>query len=136
MLLVHVILYKMNLAEYIKAYPEAEKRFEFNLKIKSKVRHKIIKNFNDFDPDSKKLLLKLKKEVFNNSDIYVQGSRVNGTYLTSVEFEEYRKLYPNVKESDWDIQSLYIPDKEKLKRFQENNNIKIDFQIGSQKIKV
>ena len=126
----------MNLEEYIKKYPEAQKRFEFNLQIKSKIRHTIINKFEDFDLDSKKLLLSLKKDIFDNNDIYVFGSRIQGTYLTDEEFEKYNKLYSNVKKSDWDIQSLYIPDKEKLKRFQENNNIKIDFQIGSQKIKV
>jgi hypothetical protein len=126
----------MNLEEYINKYPEAKKRFEFNLQIKSKIRHELINNFEDFDKSSKKLLLALKKEVFNNNEIYVSGSRILGTYLTDVEYEKYSKIYPNVKKSDWDIKSLYKPDREKLKLFETEYNVKIDFQLGNSTIKV
>ena len=126
----------MNLEEYINKYPEAKKRFEFNLQIKSKIRHELINNFEDFDKSSKKLLLALKKEVFNNNEIYVSGSRIKGTYLTEEEFLKYSKIYTNVKSSDWDIQSLFIPDKQKLNNFQEKYNIKIDFQLGNRTIKI
>lgn len=126
----------MNLEEYINKYPEAKKRFEFNLQIKSKIRHELINNFEDFDKSSKKLLLALKKEVFNNNEIYVSGSRILGTYLTDVEYEKYSKIYPNVKKSDWDIKSLYKPDREKLKLFETENNVKIDFQLGNSIIKI
>ena len=106
-----------------------EKRIEYN-KIKSKVRHEKVSEFNDLDKDSKKLLLRLKKEVFNGEAIYLSGSRIKGTYLTEKEFQDNKLKYPNVKRSDWDIFSEYNPDKNKLKEFEEKENIKIDFQIG------
>lgn len=126
----------MNLEEYIKKYPEAKKRFEFNIEVKSKVRHKIIEKFEDFSIDDQMFLERLKSEVFNNQSIYVLGSRIKGTYLTEEEFLKYSKIYTNVKRSDWDIQSLFIPDKQKLNNFQEKYNIKIDFQLGNRTIKI
>jgi hypothetical protein len=125
----------MNLQEYIDKYPEAKLRFEYNINIKSKVRHKIINDKRDFDVATKKILSALKKEVFENNDIFVFGSRINGTYITDKEYIKYSKIYQNVKKSDWDIQSIFKPDADKLKAFQDKYNIKIDFQIGTKKIK-
>lgn len=126
---------RISLADYIKD-PEVAKRFEYNLNIKSKVRHKVIESFEDFDDKSKEYLLSLKNEVFEGNNIYVFGSRVNGTYLSDDEYEKYSKEYTNVKKSDWDIKSLYKPDREKLKLFETENNVKIDFQLGNSIIKI
>jgi predicted metal-binding protein len=109
---------------------------KFNIEIKNTVRHKIIESFTDFSKKDKDFLLKLKNEIFNNNDIYVFGSRVNGKYITNVEVKKYIKKYPDIKESDWDIQSLFKPDDELLLKFQIENNIKIDFNMGTQKIKI
>ena len=117
------------LEEYIKD-PIVAKRFEYNTNIKSKVRHKIVGSFKDFDNESKEYLLSLKNEVFKGSDIYVFGSRVNGTYLSDNEYEKYSKEYSNVKKSDWDIRSEFKTDIKEFKGY------KIDFQIGNKGIKI
>ncbi len=110
--------------------PLVAKRFEYSLNIKSKVRHKVVTSFEDFDDDSKEFLLSLKKEVFNDNTIYVIGSRVKGTYLTDEEFEEYSKEYPNVKKSDWDILCCYKPNATEFRGY------KIDFNFGTKGVKV
>lgn len=110
--------------------PLVAKRFEYILNIKSKVRHKVVTCFDDFDDDSKEFLLRLKKEVFSDNDIYVYGSRVNGTYLSDEEFNRYSSEYPNVKKSDWDIRSLYKPKQTEFLGY------KIDFNFGTNGIKV
>jgi len=107
-----------------------KERIAFQLEVKSKVRHKIVTCFDDFDSSSKKFLLRLKKEVFNDNTIYVIGSRVNGTYLTDEEYEKYSKEYQNVKKSDWDIRSKFDV---LVKEFE---GYKIDFQIGTKGVKV
>lgn len=102
--------------------------------IKNSIRHKVIESFEDFDDKSKDFLLRLKSEVFENNDIYVHGSRIQGRYLTDEEYDKYSKEYKFVKRSDWDIQSLVKP--KNLKEFELNNSVKIDFQLGTFKIKV
>lgn len=119
----------ITLEEY-KKDPIVAKRFEYNTDIKSKIRHKIVNSFEDFDDDSKEYLLSLKNEVFEGNDIYVNGSRIKGTYLTEEEYEKYSKEYTNVKKSDWDIQSEF---KTTIKEYK---GCKIDFQFGKRGIKV
>jgi hypothetical protein len=120
----------MNLKEYIITFPDAKKRFEFNIEIKSKVRHKIINIFDDFSDKDKEYLIELKQEVFKGNDIYIFGSRINGTYLTDDEYKKYSKIYNNVKKSDWDIRSNFRINIREFKGY------KIDSQIGNKGIKV
>lgn len=105
-------------------------RVTFQSEVKSKVRHKIINTFEDFDEKDKTYLLDLKNEIFKGNNIYVFGSRVNGTYLSDDEYEMYKDKYTNVKKSDWDIRSNF---KVTIKEFK---GYKIDFQIGNKGIKV
>ncbi len=109
---------------------------KFNLEVKNIVRHKIINNIDDLTSEDKKMLLLLKESVFNNENIYISGSRINGTYINNEEYNSYKDLYKYVKESDWDIQSLYIPEQSLLKKFEKDFNIRIDFHKGTHKIKI
>jgi hypothetical protein len=107
----------------------------FNKEVKNIVRHPVVKKFEDFTKENQTLLLKMKKEIFDNNDIFVFGSQISGKYITKEEVKKYHK-YPQAKESDWDIKSLYKPDREKLKLFETENNVKIDFQLGNSIIKI
>ena len=81
--------------------------------------------------------MRLKEDVFEGNTIYVFGSRINGRYITKEEVATYSSLYPNIKESDWDIQSLFFADKYKLDLFaKENGVVKIELNIGKHKIEV
>lgn len=101
------------------------------------VRHKVVKSFKDFSKKDKELLLALKSEVFNGHDIYVFGSRVNGTYLDKSDVKKLsKKGILGVKESDWDIKSEYVPNMELLGKFCFKYGIRIDFSKGIQKIKI
>lgn len=107
-----------------------EDKLKFNKEVKSKIRHKIINSFEDFTTEDQLFLIKLKEKVFNNNDIYVFGSRINGTYLSNEEYLYYKDKYSNVKESDWDIRSFFKP------TIQIFENYKIDYSPGSHGIKV
>ena len=109
---------------------------KFNIEVKDIIRHNIINNFEDFSDSDKQMLLLLKKNIFNNQDIYIFGSRISGKYIDTDEYNKYKDLYNGIKESDWDIQSLYIPDKDSLKKFEKDFNIRIDFHKGTHKIKI
>ena len=109
---------------------------KFNIEVKDIIRHNIINNFEDFSDSDKQMLLLLKMNIFNNQDIYIFGSRISGKYIDTDEYNKYKDLYNGIKESDWDIQSLYIPDKDSLKKFEKDFNIRIDFHKGTHKIKI
>ena len=120
---------RITLEEYLKD-PIIAKRFEYYTNIKTKIRHKIINSFEDLDDKSKEYLFSLKNEVFKGNNIYVFGSRVNGTYLSDDEYEKYSKEYSNVKKSDWDIQSEFKVNVREFKGY------KIDYQFGTKGIKI
>ena len=107
-----------------------EERIRFSTEVKSKVRHKVVTNFDDFSDKDKAFLLRLKEQVFDGHDIYVFGSRINGTYLSDEEYEMYKDKYQDVKKSDWDIRSNF---KAKAKEFE---GFKIDYNPGTYGIKV
>ncbi len=107
-----------------------EERIRFSTEVKSKVRHKVVTNFDDFSDKDKAFLLRLKEQLFDGNDIYVFGSRINGTYLSDEEYEMYKDKYHGVKKSDWDIRS---PFKAKAREFE---GFKIDYNPGTNGIKV
>lgn len=107
-----------------------EEKIRFSKEVKSKVRHKVVANFDDFSDKDKAFLLRLKEQVFDGHDIYVFGSRINGTYLSDEEYEMYKDKYQDVKKSDWDIRSNF---KAKAKEFE---GFKIDYNPGTYGIKV
>lgn len=129
-----------NLEDLKLIYPDYYNRImlnnKFNIEVKDIIRHNIINNFEDFSDSDKQMLLLLKKNIFNNQDIYIFGSRISGKYIDTDEYNKYKNLYNGIKESDWDIQSLYIPDKDSLKKFEKDFNIRIDFHKGTHKIKI
>lgn len=129
-----------NLEDLKLIYPDYYNRImlnnKFNIEVKDIIRHNIINNFEDFSDNDKQMLLLLKKNIFNNQDIYIFGSRISGKYIDTDEYNKYKDLYNGIKESDWDIQSLYIPDKDSLKKFEKDFNIRIDFHKGTHKIKI
>lgn len=129
-----------NLEDLKLIYPDYYNRImlnnKFNIEVKDIIRHNIINNFEDFSDSDKQMLLLLKKNIFNNQDIYIFGSRISGKYIDTDEYNKYKDLYNGIKESDWDIQSLYIPDKDSLKKFEKDFNIRIDFHKGTHKIKI
>lgn len=129
-----------NLEDLKLIYPDYYNRImlnnKFNIEVKDIIRHNIINNFEDFSDNDKQMLLLLKKNIFNNQDIYIFGSRISGKYIDTDEYNKYKNLYNGIKESDWDIQSLYIPDKDSLKKFEKDFNIRIDFHKGTHKIKI
>jgi hypothetical protein len=117
-------------------YNKIIEKQRFSIEVKNLVRYKVINEFKDFSKTDQKMLLKLKKEVFANNEIFIFGSRVNGKYITKKDVTKYKDKYPEIVESDWDVKSLFKPNTEALKKFQETNKVKIDFQIGNNKIKV
>jgi hypothetical protein len=129
-----------NLEELKLIYPDYYNRImlnnKFSIEVKDIIRHNIISSFEDFSDNDKQMLLLLKESVFNNQDIYIFGSRISGKYIDTDEYNKYKELYSSIKESDWDIQSLYIPDKDSLKKFEKDFNIRIDFHKGTHKIKI
>jgi hypothetical protein len=100
------------------------RRHEF-IKYKASQRHKVINCYNDFDNEIKELLQKIKHELLQGNEFILSGSRVNGTYLTDIEFELFKDV--NQKRSDYDIWSKYKPSKENIIEFGNKYNIKIDF---------
>ena len=129
-----------NLEELKLIYPDYYNRImlnnKFSIEVKDIIRHNIISSFEDFSDNDKQMLLLLKESVFNNQDIYIFGSRISGKYIDTDEYNKYKELYSSIKESDWDIQSLHIPDKDSLKKFERDFNIRIDFHKGTHKIKI
>ena len=104
--------------------------------IKSKIRHKIITCKEDLDNDTLSLLLLIKVQLFDNNPIYLSGSRINGKYITKEEYELYKQEYSDIKVSDYDIKSIYKPDITKIKEFEKEYNIKIDYSYGTYKIEI
>lgn len=116
-----------------------KEKIRFHTEIKSKKRHPVITEFKDFEEREKAFLLELKEVVFENNFIYVFGSRIDGKYLTDKEYEEYVKIYPNIKKSDWDIRSEFKLSKTgiaKLKDFEKKYNTKIEISFGNNGIKI
>ncbi len=121
----------------IELYNSILDKHKLYYEFKNVIRHKVINNFDDFSDEDKSFLLRLKEDVFEGNTIYVFGSRINGRYITKEEVATYSSLYPNIKESDWDIQSLFFADKYKLDLFaKENGVVKIELNIGKHKIEV
>jgi len=68
-----------------------EEKIRFSKEVKSKVRHKVVANYDDFCDKDKAFLQRLKEQIFDGNDIYVFGSRINGTYLSDEEYEMYKE---------------------------------------------
>ena len=104
--------------------------------LKRSIRHTVINTFDDFCDKDKSFLLALKNEIFDGNNIYVSGSRITGKYITKKEYLKYKDEYIGLKPSDWDIQSMFVPNMDKLKQFAIEHDVKIDFSKGINKVKI
>ena len=112
------------------------KKMKLDKDIKSKIRHKVINYKEDLDTDTLALLLLIKEKLFNNNPIYLAGSRINGKYITEEEYNLYIQDYPDIKVSDYDIKSIYKPNITKVKEFEKEYHVKIDYSYGTYKIEI
>lgn len=93
---------------------------------------KVIKSFNDFDKETKKIysriaeFLKMKNPTQKNLSIWAVGSRVTGRWRTKEEAEKWAKLTnTEVRYSDYDYitNAMIAPD---CKNFYTSSKVKLE----------